>query len=256
VSRVSARMGDEGSLDDGQIQDTPSSSTEESCRSIYPDRVRVAEHLGQGLGLPLPRTGSVREDYVAAARDLIAATDSSDIDGVCAAVDGWFASDDPWAKAVKLPKATVHSIARFYHALGGSTNDQDAGPVYEEKPSPILELPSATMSEDETWLTALKQIRLQVAGQDSQTWLSDSRLGYRNGTWVLVVHSEDVKEWLSNRLYNLILKTLVGISGEQHPLVIEVGVRSDGGTNTHRSPGDELRSERREDTGGEGYVWN
>lgn len=81
----------------------------------HPKNVRIAEHLAAGLEMPLPGNGNLRRNFLSAARDLLDATNGADIDGVCAAIDAWFASDDPWARKVTAPRGAVQSIARHYH---------------------------------------------------------------------------------------------------------------------------------------------
>jgi len=79
---------------------------------------------------------------------------------------------------------------------------------------PVLKLPPGVAPLDDLWAAALGQLRLQTTPADYAAWLQDTRLGHRDGTWVLVARDAGAQEWLAHRLTRLIRVTLVGLAGE------------------------------------------
>jgi chromosomal replication initiator protein len=67
----------------------------------------------------------------------------------------------------------------------------------------------------EIWERALGKLQIQVSKANYTTWLSDSQgLSCQDNTFVVSVPNVFVAEWLSKRLYPLVRKTLVDITGK------------------------------------------
>jgi len=110
------------------------------------------------------------------------------------------------------------------------------------------------------WQSALEQLQLQVSKANYETWLSDTRgVEFSQDTFVVAVPSIFVAEWLRERLYSLIKRTLSNIIGRTVEVQFSVATGEptlpraqsypDGGTSTKvLSPTKSARSK-------EGYTF-
>jgi chromosomal replication initiator protein len=65
------------------------------------------------------------------------------------------------------------------------------------------------------WEAALGELQLQVNKPNYDTWLKDTTgISYQDDLFVVGVPNVFIAEWLRNRLYSLIKKTLTGITGK------------------------------------------
>jgi len=99
-------------------------------------------------------------------------------------------------------------------------------------------------SPKDIWQKALSKLQIQVSKANYTTWLSDSQgLSWEDNAFVVGVANVFVAEWLSKRLYPLIRKTLVDITGKDVDVRFEVRgcqqvsptpalSQTDGGTST------------------------
>jgi chromosomal replication initiator protein len=99
-------------------------------------------------------------------------------------------------------------------------------------------------SAREIWQSALGKLQIQISKANYTTWLGDSQgLHCHDNVFVVGVPNVFVAEWLSKRLYPLVRKTLVDITGEDIDVRFEVCNReqppasplfaqTDGGTST------------------------
>ena len=99
-------------------------------------------------------------------------------------------------------------------------------------------------SAKEIWQSALGKLQIQVSKANYTTWLSDSQgLGCHDNVFVVGVPNVFVAEWLSKRLYPLVRKTLVDITGKdvdvrfeihnpQQPPIGPLIAQTDGGTSS------------------------
>ncbi|MFO7997214.1 MAG: chromosomal replication initiator protein DnaA [Dehalococcoidia bacterium] len=70
-------------------------------------------------------------------------------------------------------------------------------------------------SAKEIWKRALGELQIQVSKPNYNTWLGDSQgLTYQDNLFVVGVPNIFVAEWLSKRLYPLVRKTLIDITGK------------------------------------------
>ncbi len=70
------------------------------------------------------------------------------------------------------------------------------------------------LSSREIWHAALGQLQLQVTPADYDTWIRDTTVvSYEDGLFVIGTPSLFAREWLENRLHNLVKKTLTGLVG-------------------------------------------
>jgi chromosomal replication initiator protein len=102
-------------------------------------------------------------------------------------------------------------------------------------------------SAKEIWQSALGKLQIQVSKANYTTWLSDSQgLSCHDNVFVVGVPNVFVAEWLSKRLYPLVRKTLVDITGKDIDVRFEIHNReqlatgpliaqTDGGTSS-RAP--------------------
>lgn len=99
-------------------------------------------------------------------------------------------------------------------------------------------------SAKDIWQSALGKLQIQVSKANYTTWLSDSQgLNCHDNVFVVGVPNVFVAEWLSKRLYALVRKTLVDITGRDVDVRFEIHNRqqlatspliaqTDGGTST------------------------
>jgi len=78
-------------------------------------------------------------------------------------------------------------------------------------------------SAKEIWQSALGKLQIQVSKANYTTWLSDSQgLNCHDNVFVVGVPNVFVAEWLSKRLYPLVRKTLVDITGKDIDVRFEI----------------------------------
>ena len=78
-------------------------------------------------------------------------------------------------------------------------------------------------SAKEIWQTALGKLQIQVSKANYTTWLSDSQgLIWHDNVFVVGVPNVFVAEWLSKRLYPVVRKTLVDITGKDVDVRFEI----------------------------------
>ncbi len=95
------------------------------------------------------------------------------------------------------------------------------------------------------WDAALGELQLQVSKPNYNTWLKETTgISYQDDVFTIGVPNAFVAEWLANRLYSLVKKTLAGIIGKQVEVQILIQPHSrtetyqpqaylaDGGTST------------------------
>ncbi len=99
-------------------------------------------------------------------------------------------------------------------------------------------------SAREIWQSALGKLQIQVSKANYTTWLGDSQgLNLRDNVFVVGVPNVFVAEWLSKRLYPLVRKTLVDITGKdidvrfevynrEQPATSPLVAQTDGGTSS------------------------
>jgi len=78
-------------------------------------------------------------------------------------------------------------------------------------------------SAKEIWQSALGKLQIQVSKANYTTWLSDSQgLSWHDNVFVVGVPNVFVAEWLSKRLYPVVRKTLVDITGKDVDVRFEI----------------------------------
>lgn len=78
-------------------------------------------------------------------------------------------------------------------------------------------------SAKEIWQTALGKLQIQVSKANYTTWLSDSQgLNCHDNVFVVGVPNVFVAEWLSKRLYPVVRKALVDITGKDIDVRFEI----------------------------------
>ena len=78
-------------------------------------------------------------------------------------------------------------------------------------------------SARDIWQSALGKLQIQISKANYSTWLRDSQgLNCRDDVFVVGVPNVFVAEWLSKRLYPLVRKTLVDITGKDIDVRFEV----------------------------------
>jgi chromosomal replication initiator protein len=99
-------------------------------------------------------------------------------------------------------------------------------------------------SAKEIWRRALSELQVQVSKPNYTTWLCDSQgLSYQDNVFIVGVPNVFVAEWLARRLYPLVRKTLIDITGKdvdvqfmvhnpEHLSASPVASQTDGGTST------------------------
>ena len=90
-----------------------------TARPYYdrPARAELAARLAQNMGQSLPPAGSVRAGFLAAAKELQAATSdrAEDHAGLLDAIDRAFAADDWLRGKATYPGAVVQPVAQYWH---------------------------------------------------------------------------------------------------------------------------------------------
>lgn len=83
-----------------------------------------------------------------------------------------------------------------------------------------MTLSQSERSPASLWETAKDQLQLQMTQATFDTQLASTRLiSAANGNWQITVKTEAAKEWLENRLYDTISRTVANLLG--HPIEIE-----------------------------------
>jgi chromosomal replication initiator protein len=78
-------------------------------------------------------------------------------------------------------------------------------------------------SAKEIWQSALGKLQIQISKANYTTWLNDSQgLSCHDNVFVVGVPNVFVAEWLSKRLYPLVRKTLVDITGKDVDVRFEI----------------------------------
>ena len=81
-------------------------------------------------------------------------------------------------------------------------------------------------SAKEIWQSALGKLQIQVSKANYTTWLSDSQgLSWHENVFIVGVPNVFVAEWLAKRLYPVVRKTLVDITGKNVDVRFEIGNR-------------------------------
>lgn len=77
-----------------------------------------------------------------------------------------------------------------------------------------LELP--TEIDRSNWRITLGELKLQMTKATFNAWLQDTQLlGRENGAYIIGVRNEYARDWLTNRLFETIERTLVAVADEQ-----------------------------------------
>ena len=85
---------------------------------------------------------------------------------------------------------------------------------------------TASLSPETAWKAALGELEMQMARATFVTWLQGTRaLSWADGEFVIGVRNDFAKDWLENRLYELIARVLSGITGR--PTRVRFAVWSD-----------------------------
>lgn len=90
---------------------------------------------------------------------------------------------------------------------------QPVPPSLEEVLGPAVPIMSADMQQaSQIWQRALGELQLQLTTATYDTWLRRTCLmSASDGVYVIGVHNGYAKDWLENRLYSMIKRTLTGI---------------------------------------------
>ncbi len=82
------------------------------------------------------------------------------------------------------------------------------------------------MDAKRTWQTALGELQLQLTKATFDTWLKDTQgLACEDGAFLVGVRNAYAKDWLENRLYAHIVRTLAGILGRSVEVRFVVGAQ-------------------------------
>ena len=75
---------------------------------------------------------------------------------------------------------------------------------------------TVSLTPDVAWKAALGELEMQMTRATFTTWLQGTRaLSCDNGEFVIGVRNDFAKDWLENRLYDLIARTLTGVIGSK-----------------------------------------
>ena len=87
----------------------------------------------------------------------------------------------------------------------------------------------AIMQTDDIWQTTLGQLQLQMPRTTYDTWVKHSQgLAYEDGTFVVGVPNGYARDWLEERLHNMIKRTLQGVHGRSVEVRYVVWTRAAG----------------------------
>ena len=70
------------------------------------------------------------------------------------------------------------------------------------------------LSPEQTWEMALGQLQMQMTQATFDTWLANTQLiSATNSNWQITVKTAAAKEWLENRLRDIVQRTLTSVVG-------------------------------------------
>jgi chromosomal replication initiator protein len=147
-------------------------------------------------------------------------THCATIRGVCGAVPGLFilfssSQNCSLIQAVKFGDAIDLRVRDFCFICRGCQPN-----FYQEK---------KLKSAKEIWEAALGELQLQVNKPNYDTWLKDTTgISYQGDIFVVGVPNVFVAEWLKNRLYSLIKRTVTSITGKTIQVEFEIRLPSQG----------------------------
>jgi chromosomal replication initiator protein len=113
------------------------------------------------------------------------------------------------------------------------------------------------MNPDQVWQAALGQLQMQMTQATFDTWVKDTRVvSQDNEKLVIGTKSAFAKDWLENRLFTIINRTVASIIG--HPLDIQFAVDLGGDSQQQAPPslllqGEPAPSGRRSDSNNNGH---
>jgi hypothetical protein len=120
-----------------------------------------------------------------------------------------------------FPRSRVHGLAYFAKSIREDL--EPAGPAAQPAADDLPPLPDVPLPmpvaepaspERALWLHALGQIQLQVTPADFDTWIRGTTVvSHTDNHWVIGAPHAFAREWLENRLRNLVKKTLIGLVG-------------------------------------------
>lgn len=85
---------------------------------------------------------------------------------------------------------------------------------------------TGNLAPETVWKAALGELEMQMTRATFNTWLQGTRaLSCVDGEFVIGVRNDFAKDWLENRLYDLIVRTVSGVMG--HPVEVRFVVWSD-----------------------------
>jgi len=75
---------------------------------------------------------------------------------------------------------------------------------------------TVSLSPETAWKAALGELEMQMTKATFTTWLQGTRaLSWADGEFVVGVRNDFAKDWLENRLYDLIIRTLSSVVGQR-----------------------------------------
>lgn len=102
------------------------------------------------------------------------------------------------------------------------------------------------MDAKRTWQTALGELQLQLTKATFDTWLKDTcGVAYEDGTVIVGVRNAYAKDWLENRLYTHIVRTLSGIIGRTVEVRFVVASQAPAPATAEQEEGELFRADRR-----------
>ena len=88
------------------------------------------------------------------------------------------------------------------------------------KPTDPSDSNQSPLSAEKVWEMALSQLQMQMTQATFDSWVKETHvIGVEKGTWQVRVKSDSAKEWLENRLYTTIQRTVSAITSR--PVEIE-----------------------------------
>lgn len=124
--------------------------------------------------------------------------------------------------AQRLPEALPFAVGAGVDALGSVLQHTPAGSEPDEEISEVAS-PRAPAGKQELWQTVLAELRLQMTRATFETCLSDAVLvACRENEYTVALPSQAAKEWVENRLYANIARTMKAVAGREARLRFEV----------------------------------
>lgn len=129
------------------------------------------------------------------------------------------------ANLIKTYCNSLPDLILAYEAKGNQVKDAGAFLVwciersyplngYEPLSGPKVE--EAQGPDDGVWQEVLGQLRLQVTQALFDKWLAGTRLVSRDGEqWTIQVKNTFARDWLENRMYTLIKRTVMAVVGDE-----------------------------------------